>query len=133
MSFALKDSGFVTDTPAEVKSFSGTAGSGSFDTFNDAAGANYQVPAGKVLIITRLILTSGGANGGIVFGDSTASVDNSTIPTGWVDNVGRILNPSANVSVQYSLHKRFETGKFPGLTAITGTAWYSVFGIEVTA
>jgi hypothetical protein len=114
----------VTDDVTELKYGSVVVSSAQYMTFESAPGTDYQVTAGKTLVITKLTVTSRGANAENTIGSSTAGCpDQAAAPAGWAADTNHLFAmPTAYQTFDIPCHIEIASARFPGVKNVSGGA-----------
>jgi hypothetical protein len=134
MSFATYKLGtLVTDTITGLKNLTGYASlSFHYATFEYPQAIDYQVPAGKKFIITKLIFYSGdvAAVWKIGYGDDGVA-DGIVSPTNLVYILRELASTPANTLITVETYLEIPALKYPCMYTVSNGVWVNVMGIEL--
>lgn len=128
--------GGVTLPLNQAKIMKSICGIGLYDSFR-YNGAIYQVPTGKKLVIVAIASTStlGAGNGYGEVGSATASVSNSSIPTGYTSltayggGSSTMNQQSTNSPQATAFYGEVASSKYP-IAHCAGSDWVTIMGYE---
>lgn len=126
----------ATDTYTDLISlYGGTGGSGNYQTPESPGAVDYQVPTGKVLVITRIAWTTDTANAGIYIGYGDNGVaDGAVAPTNFLYMDTSPRSSTANHTQVYDCALRVPAGKYPCLYQVgAGIRYAQLTGILLDA
>ncbi|GAH57839.1 unnamed protein product, partial [marine sediment metagenome] len=103
-----------------------------YSVLQSPQGINYQVPADKISVITKILVSTDEANGNFNFQWGISAVHNSeTPPDGYLNLTEFFYMATVNIAYNFDVFIPFPAEKYPHIFAQAGSCVLTAFGIEV--
>ena len=132
MTIAVKLGSRAIDSDDVIVNLRSSANANQYSVLNDKDGNNYQVPTGKILIITQIIFSSATASCAIEisYGD-TAVTASGTPPTNNKTMLARIYIPSADEYAELGVYLQIPAGKYPHFWTLVAGTYINITGFLI--